>query len=388
MVVKTIFKGLGAMGLMTALLVANAQETLKIGVLGGMTGPGAPWGLAIDGGAKIAADEVNNAGGLEVGGKTYRLEVISYDDHYKAADAVTAVNRLIDQDQVKFILGPIGSASLLAIKPITEKNKVVLLSNTYTTEALDAETRYMFRVLPTTNEYDAQLIGWLKQNRPAIKRVAILSPNDATGWSTQKGKKKTYEGLGFEVVDARFFERTQNDFRTLLAGILAKEVDLIELDVVPPAQAGLVIRQAREMGYKGPFTKFGGNNVAETVKAAGAENAEGTLLYFSADPGSETFSNLSKAYAQYHSNAMDDFTFYFYDAARLLFAALQKAGTTVDTDAVVAAIESEKSFDGIQGKIVWGGKETYGIDHQIATPAYLGVIEGGKGKVLAKFDAR
>lgn len=385
---KTIGKSLLAVGLASAALMGYAQETLKVGVLGGMTGPGAPWGLAIDGGVKIATDEINQAGGLKVGDKTYKIEVVSYDDHYKAADAVTAVNRLIDQDKVKYIVGPIGSASLLAIKPITEKNKVVLLSNTYTTEALNAETRYMFRVLPTTNEYDGQLIGWLKQNRPNIKRVAIISPNDATGWSTQKGKKKVYEGNGFEVADARFFERSQNDFRTLLAGILAKKVDLIELDVIPPAQAGLVIRQAREMGYKGPFTKFGGNNVAETVKSAGAENAEGTLLYFSADPASDTFAKLSKAYAKYHSNAMDDFTFYFYDATKLLFSALQKAGTVSDTDAVVKAIEANKTFDGIQGKIVWGGKDTYGIDHQIATPAYLGVIEGGKGKVIAKFDAR
>ena len=385
---KFLVKSLFSIGLASLVSAGFAQETLKLGVLGGMTGPGAPWGLAIDGGVKVATDEINQAGGLKVGEKTYKIEVVSYDDHYKAADAVTAVNRLIDQDKVKFILGPIGSASLLAIKPITEKSKVVLLSNTYTTEALNAETRYMFRVLPTTNEYDGQLIGWLKQNRPAIKRVAIISPNDATGWSTQKGKRKVYEGSGFEVADARFFERSQNDFRTLLAGILAKKPDLIELDVVPPAQAGLVIRQAREMGYKGPFTKFGGNNVAETVKAAGAENAEGTLLYFSADPASEAFSKLSKAYAKYHANAMDDFTFYFYDATKLLFSAMQKAGTVTDTDAVVKAIESNKSFDGVQGKIVWGGKETYGIDHQIATPAYLGVIENGKGKVIAKFEAR
>jgi branched-chain amino acid transport system substrate-binding protein len=383
--IKKAVLGLGIAALAAA---SHAQETLKIGVLGGMTGPGAPWGLAIDGGVRVATEEINASGGLKVAGKTYKLEIVSYDDHYKAADAVTAVNRLIDQDKVQFIIGPIGSASLLAIKPITEKSKVVLLSNTYTTEALNAETRYMFRVLPTTNEYDAQLIGWLKQNRPAIKRVAVISPNDATGWSTQKGKKKAYEAAGYEIADAKFFERSQNDFRTILAGILAKRVDLIELDVVPPAQAGLVIRQAREMGYKGPFTKFGGNNVAETVKSAGADNAEGTLVYFSADPASDAYAKLSKAYAKYHPNAMDDFAFYFYDAAKLLFGAIQKAGTTTDTDAVVKAIEATKSYDGIQGKIVWGGKDTYGIDHQIATPAYLGVIENGKGKVVTKFDAR
>lgn len=371
-----------------AAFAANGAETLKIGVVGGMTGPGAPWGLAIDGGVRIAANEVNQAGGLTVGGKTYKIEVVSYDDHYKAADAVTATNRLIDQDDVKYLVGPIGSASVLAMKPITEKNKVIMLSNSYSTEALDAKTRYMFRVLPTTSEYNGQLIGWLKQNRPALKRLAIISPNDATGWSTQKAQKTVYEANGFEVAEAKFFERSQNDFRTILTGILAKNVDLIELDTVPPGTAGLVIRQAREMGYKGQFTKFGGNNVAETVKSAGAENAEGTLVYFAADPASEAYGKLAKSYARLHDNSMDDFTLYFYDATRLLLQAISKAGAVDNTDAVLAKIEGDRSFEGIQGKIVWGGKATYGVDHQIVTPAYLGVIEGGKGKVITKFDAR
>ena len=367
---------------------AQGAETLKIGVVAGMTGPGAPWGLAVDGGAKVASNEINEAGGLSVGGKTYKIEIVSYDDHYKAADAVTATNRLIDQDDVKFIIGPIGSASLLAMKPITEKNKVIMLSNSYSTEALDAKTRYAFRVLPTTTEYNRQLIGWLKENRPQLKRVAILSPNDATGWSTQKAQKAAYADAGYEVVEAKYFERSQNDFRTLLTGILAKNIDVFELDTVPPATAGLVIRQARELGYKGQFTKFGGNNVAETVKAAGAENAEGTLVYFAADPASEAYAKLAKAYGKIHDNTMDDFALFFYDATRLLADAIRKAGSVTDTDAVLAQIEAAKSFDGIQGKIVWGGKETYGVDHQIATPAYLGVIEGGKGKVITKFDAR
>ncbi|QII85333.1 ABC transporter substrate-binding protein [Bordetella hinzii] len=383
---KGLQAAFAAAGLLAALAVQ--AETLKLGVVGGMTGPGAPWGLAVDGGVKVAVEEVNQAGGLEVQGKKYKVEVVTYDDHYKAADAVTATNRLIDQDEVKFIIGPIGSASVMAMKPITERNKIVLLSNSYSTEILDANTKYLFRVLPTTYEYNGQLIGWLKKHQPELKRLAILSPNDATGWSTQKTQKKAYEDAGYTVAEAKFFERSQNDFRTLLTSILAKNVDFIELDTVPPGPAGIVIRQAREMDFKGRFTKFGGNNVAETVKSAGAENAEGTLVYLSADPTSAPYARLSAAYAKFHGNSMDDFAFYFYDATRLLFKAIKEAGSVSDTTAVVQKIEASPSFDGIQGSIVWGGKSVYGVDHQIATPAYLGVIKGGKAEVIEKFEAR
>lgn len=384
---KKGIRGVLAVASMLTAIGVQAQ-TLKLGVVGGMTGPSAPWGLAIDGGVRIAVDEINQAGGLEVGDKKYKVEVITYDDHYKAADAVTATNRLIDQDDVKYIIGPIGSASVMAMKPITESNKVIMLSNSYSTEVLDADTRYMFRVLPTTYEYNRQLIDWLKKERPELKRLAILSPNDATGWSTQKTQKLAYEDAGYDVAEAKFFERSQNDFRTLLTGILAKDVDFIELDTVPPGPAGIVMRQAREMGFKGVFTKFGGNNVAETVKSAGVDNAEGALVYLSADPYSESYKNLSEAYAKYHNNSMDDFTFYFYDAAQLLFKAINEAGTVDDTDAVLARIEANPTFDGIQGTISWGGKDVYGLNHQIATPAYLGVIQDGKTTVIDKFEAR
>src|SRR3974390_3025424 len=99
---------------------ANAQETLKIGVIADLSGAAAVWGQAVQGGVELAAKETNAAGGLKVGGKTYKLEVIAYDDQYQAAKAVTAANRLIDQDGVKFIMGTFSSAGALATKPIME----------------------------------------------------------------------------------------------------------------------------------------------------------------------------------------------------------------------------------------------------------------------------
>ncbi len=92
---------LAALALVAAFsTTAAAQQVLRIGSVSPLTGPGAAWGLAIEGGARIAADEVNAKGGLTVGGKTYKIEVIPYDDEYKTASTVTAVNRLIERDEL------------------------------------------------------------------------------------------------------------------------------------------------------------------------------------------------------------------------------------------------------------------------------------------------
>lgn len=362
-------------------------ETLKIGVVAPQTGPGAAWGLALDAGARIAANQVNEKGGLKVGGKTYHVDVITYDDQYKASETVTAVNRLIHQDGVRFIVGPLGAASLLAAKPITERSQTLMLSNTYTVKALE-NTKYVFRVLPTSREFVPPFVAWLKQHRPALKRVALLAPNDETGWDSQSVQEAAYKANGFDVVAKELFERKQTDFRAILTKLLASNPDNIELDTTPPATAGPIIRQARELGYKGQFTKFGGVNVAEIVDAAGKENAEGLLGYLGADPNSKEWAWLETQYAKIHKNRMGDFTFFFYDATKFLLEAIAKTGTVTDTTVVRDAIEKASPFDTLIGKSFWGGKEVYGIDHQLYTPSFLVEIKDGKGTVIEKLEPK
>ncbi len=362
-------------------------ETLKIGVVAPQTGPGAAWGLALDAGARIAASQVNAKGGLKVGDKTYQVDVITYDDQYKAAETVTAVNRLIHQDGVRFIVGPLGAASLLAAKPITERSQILMLSNTYTVKALE-NTKYVFRVLPTSREFVPPFVAWLKKNRPALKRVALLAPNDETGWDSQKVQEDAYKANGFDVVAKELFERKQTDFRAILTKLLGSNPDNIELDTTPPPIAGPIIRQARELGYKGQFTKFGGVNVNEIVEAAGKENTEGFLGYLGADPASKEWAWLEAEYAKIHKNRMGDFTFFFYDATKFLFEAMAKAGTTTDTTKVRDAIEKASPFDTLIGKSYWGGKDVYGIDHQLFTPSFLVEIKDGKGVVIEKLDPK
>jgi branched-chain amino acid transport system substrate-binding protein len=166
---------------------ALAQDTLKLGVIGPMTGPGAQWGLAAAGGVQIAAQEVNDKGGLKVGDKTYRIEVIPYDEQYKAAVAISAMQRLVNQDGVKFVFGPVSSAGTLAVKDITKDTKTIGITGAYSSKVLDPSNPYMFRVYSVASDFAEPMVKWFKKNLPAnITRVAILNPNDETGWDSDK----------------------------------------------------------------------------------------------------------------------------------------------------------------------------------------------------------
>lgn len=364
--------------------VAHAQEVLKVGVLGPLTGAGAAWGLGIDGGVRIAAQEVNSRGGLKVGSVNYKLEIVSYDDQYKAAEAVTAANRLIGPDGVSYIFGPIGSASLLAIKPLTERDGVQLFTGAWAADVLKGSS-YIFRVGPTTQEFAPSTVAWVKQNYPKVKRVALIAANDETGWNSQKIQTKAYEDGGFKVVSSEFFERNQNDFRAILTKMLAQNPETFELDTAPPRTAGLIVRQARELGYKGNFTKFGGFDVQELVNAAGAEYAEGLVGITMAAPDTEVWKRLDGQFSKLHKAEMNDYVVMFYDAANLLFSSIEKAGS-INTDDVVKALEANAPFKGSVGSLTWGGGAAYGIDHQIYRSVVMVQIKNGAGVVIGEAE--
>jgi len=378
--------GLSLLGFLSALPISAQAETLKIGVLSALTGPGCEWGLAQDGGMKIAADEVNKSGGLKVGGETYTIEIISYDDQYKAANAVAAATRLIEQDKVKFIMGPMGSASGVAVKPIFEKNKIIALYGAYTDKILDPSVKYIFRMFPTTVEYIGPIVSWLRKNKPNLKTVAEVEPNDETGWFSQRLIKEHYTKEGFEIVASELFERNTKDFSPLLTRILSYKPDIIELGTTPPPTAGLVMRQARELGFTGPFVEIGGPGAPQIVAAAGKEFADGLICYSVADQTTKEYKWMEEQYAKFIKPPMNPFTLYFYDASKMLFEAMQKAGSVTDTDKIAQEMEKITPYMGIQGKVVWGGKDTYGVNHQILTPLFIGTIKNGQEQVISKIE--
>jgi branched-chain amino acid transport system substrate-binding protein len=138
-------------------LTAYAQ-TLKLGVIAPLTGAGAPWGVAAAEAAKIIAADFNRKGGLEVGGRKYQVQIIAYDDQFKATDAVAAYNRLINHDEAKYILIHTSAASV-ALKQRVEDDKVVALSGGYTPKSIDANTKFMFRVYSTPTDYLPSLVN-------------------------------------------------------------------------------------------------------------------------------------------------------------------------------------------------------------------------------------
>ncbi|RJG03301.1 ABC transporter substrate-binding protein [Noviherbaspirillum sedimenti] len=371
------------LGLSAALLAGASAETLKIGVIASLTGPGAPWGLATQYGAKILASEVNAKGGLDVGGKKYQVEVIAYDDQYKAADAVAAYNRLVRQDGVKYVI-LMSSPSTLALKQSIEDDKVVAFTSAITPKAIDANTKYMFRLYSTPIDYVPSFVTWLKNNVKG-KRVVILNPNDETGWDLTQLSETLYKENGFTVAGTDLYERTQKDFQPLITKVLSMKPDLIELSAASPPTAGLIVRQAREMGYKGVFAKNSGPSPNEIVAASGKEAAEGMINLLYVDPTNSGFKRLAADYKKFVGQEPHEQVVTYYDAANVLLRAIQIAGDVKDTSKVAASFAKALPMKSVLGEdLTLSGKKNGDLNQQILTVDYVGVIKNGRPVVVGK----
>jgi branched-chain amino acid transport system substrate-binding protein len=362
--------------LWAALSGAAMAQTLKIGVVAPLTGPGASWGLAAKWAAEIQAAEVNADGGLAVGGTKYKVNVIAYDDQYKAAEAVAAYNRLVNQDGVKFMVIA-TSPSTMALRNNLEQDKIVALTSAYTPAVIDANTKYLFRQYSIAADFLPSYVDWMSSNFKE-RQMVTLNPNDETGWGHAKVTLQAYKDKGFNVVGSELYERSVKDFQSLLTKVLGLKPDVVDLGSSAPASAGLIVRQARELGYKGRFVQTGGPGWAAVVDAAGKEAAEGMVNMLYADPSNKGYQRVVAQYKKAVGQAPNEMIVCYYDGLSVLLRAIQKAGTTTDTAKVAASFASALPMKSLQGD-----EMTY-ASQQIRTWDYVGVMRNGEPVVSGK----
>ena len=386
MISKVVSLAFAATLMVAGLQSAQAQETLKIGGVGPLSGGGTAWGLAAQRGMEIAIEEINAAGGVKAEGKTHKLQLVMYDDQYTGAGGKAAAERLVNQDKVKFIIGPVGSPPALGVISVTNPAKVIALTNGYAPQILKNDTKdpYNFRIYPTNIEFGPPLIKWLKDNAPEVKKVGMLAPNDAVGQSVAGALAEDYRKQGFEV-SLELFERGIKEFTPLILRMMAQKVDAFEFDGNSPGDAGLMLKQIRQAGFKGKVIQIGGPGSDEIIEIAGAA-AEGFLSYGVFDWDTPAGKKLRPIYEQkYGKGIINQFMPAFYHTVFLLVDAIKRADST-DTDKVRDALDAMNGFDaGVYGPVKWAGKDSYGVNRQLMFTYYLSEVKDGKLVTKAKF---
>jgi branched-chain amino acid transport system substrate-binding protein len=360
--------------------VQAEDKTLTIGLLGPLSGGAASYGVELMRGAELRVEEINKGGGLKVGADIYRIKLVSYDHKAQAADTATATNKLIFQDKVKYIIGNAVGATCNAAQTITEPNKVMFAFVCWGTNNLAPEKPYSFRSMLSQWELAEPFYRWVKENHPTIKRVAAISPNDTSGKDTNTAVVKALKALGFEVAADEYYERGTKDFYPVLTKILAQKPDMIDVAAAPPGEAGLILKQAMELGFKGAKGWTAGINPFTIISVAGPEAAEGVWspanINVKGDHVSPAVRKFGETYEKRYGEVPGAIAVANYAAFDVFTQAMQKAGS-IDTDRVLAVITKEQ-FQTVWGPLALGGKETYGIDRQFLYPLVISEVRQGK----------
>jgi branched-chain amino acid transport system substrate-binding protein len=368
-----------------SVLAGASAETLKIGVIAPLTGPGAPWGMAMAEGAKILASSYNAEGGLDVAGKKYQIEVIAYDDEYKSPEAIAVYNRLVYQDGVKYLAIAAGS-STMAVKQYLGDDKIVGMTAGYVANEIDADSKYMYRMWGIPADYYPPLYSWLKTNT-AERRVAIINPDDETARAMAALSESLMKSAGYTVLTNELYERSQKDFLPLLTKLIGVKPDIIDLGSTPPATAALLIRQGREFGYKGLFFVPGSTSWKEIVSTAGVAGAEGVITVLYVDPANEPYKRLAAEFKKSVGQEPNEALAPYSDGINVLIHAIQMSGDVNDTSRFEAGFEKALPMKSMQGETMTiGGMEKYGIAHQINAVRYVGIIKNGEPTIVSRIQ--
>src|SRR6266542_947243 len=223
--------------------------TLLFGAPISLTGSTAKEGSLTRDGYDLWRDTYNNAGGINVGGKHYKIETKYYDDASNAQQAATLAEKLIKEDKVNFLLGPYGTSPTLQVSTVAEKNKMPMIEGNGAAESIFSQGyKYTFGVLSPAQNYLRGVVDLSLTLDPKPASVAVLSADDPFSVEVADAAKTYAEQKGLQVVYYQKYPNASTDLRAPLTETKAKNPDLF-LNSGHLQESVAIMQQSKELGF-------------------------------------------------------------------------------------------------------------------------------------------
>ncbi|MEJ2398850.1 MAG: amino acid ABC transporter substrate-binding protein [Gammaproteobacteria bacterium] len=260
-------------------LVMASDNTIMLGAAVSLTGKYSTNGKHTKNGYDLGIKVINEHGGVVIHGKHYKLAVKYYDDESTPARGAALAERLINQDHIKYMLGPYGSGITKAIAPVTEENKIPMVeANGASLQLFNKGYKYLFALLSTTDQYLAPAVALAAKEDKHINRpvkVAGVFQNDPFSQDIRAGVFADAKKDGMKIVIDDKLPADLNDMSATLTKVKALKPDLLVVSGHAKG-AALAIRQIAEMKVNVPMLAMTHCDSAGIIKKFGKE-AEYTL---------------------------------------------------------------------------------------------------------------
>jgi branched-chain amino acid transport system substrate-binding protein len=351
---------------------AAENEPMTLGAVLPLTGNAAHWGIPPRNAAQLAIDEINAAGGIT--GQSLRLVV--EDDRCQPADGIAAFNKIMAAVTVPAVLGAVCSGVTLAIAPVAEGRKTVLISPASTSPKVTDAGDFVFRVIPSASLRAKVLADYLYRER-GLRRLAVLYINNEGGIGGSSSFKAQFTQLGGTIAPEETYDPGATDVRAQLTKIKAANPDGVLVGSYPPDTV-LVLQQARELQLHAPlfFTTEAVQN-PDVLREAG-DAANGAVYILAAPATGPVPDAFNRAYEAKFGSKPELFAAEGYDIVRLIGKAI-----AADKDKPVSGagirdfLYQVRNYQGASGAITFDEKG------DVIKPYAIMTIEAGKPRTIA-----
>lgn len=339
---------------------------LKIGCISILSGEVATYGKETKQGLDLAIEEANRSSILG----SRKIEVIYEDDQIDAKIGTQAINKLITIDKVPIIIGAFSSRVTLAIAPIAERNKTVLISASATADSIKDAGDYIFRIVPPNKAQGATAVKF-SLNKLNAKTAAVYYVNDEYGVSLAAEFKTAYESMGGKVVFYEGFGPGQKDFRSTIQKLKSIKPEMVYF----PGQAGetgLILKQAKELALDVPFVGGDGSYSPDLITIAGnaAEGTYYTLMAMGFGISDDLIEQFKKNFFSKYFEEPTVYAAYAYEAGKIVAEVLAKA--EYDSESIKKELYALKDFKGVTGLT------SFDTNGEVDKTFYVYVVENGK----------
>jgi branched-chain amino acid transport system substrate-binding protein len=334
--------------LLSACNTQGNDNKVRIGVFMSTTGTTANFGISSVNGIKMAADEINAAGGIN--GK--QVELLVQDDRSDASEAATIVTKFVTQDMVHAVIGEVASSRSIAAAPIAQNAKIPMLTPSSTNPEVTKKGDFIFRSC-FIDPYQGAAIAQFAAKTLGAKTAAIMvdRKNDySTG--LEKVINETFTRFGGKIVATQSYQEGDQDFNAQLTSLKGANPEVL---FVPGYynDVGLIAKQARDKGITVPLIGGDGWDSEQLYKIGGTalNGSYFTNHYspFDTDPRVVKFVN---DYKQRYNSTPDALAATAYDAANIMFDAIKRSKSLSGPD-IRDALAATNAFPGVTGTVTF-----------------------------------
>lgn len=341
------------------LMRPKAPDVIRIGLNAELTGGVPVVGASCRAGAELAVEEVNAAGGLEVGGRRYRVELLVEDNEDKAESAAAAAHKL-NAAGVLLMIGPNASRNAIPAAEVAESAKMPMISpwSTAVKTTIDATTgnpkMYVFRAAFIDDFQGVVAAKFALESLKSAKPAVLYDVASEYNKGIAEVYRKTMEAAGVPVVAFETYTTGDKDFSSQLTKIRAAGADSLFLPNYY-SEVPLQVQQARRLGFTANILGSDSWGNLELITLCG-KDCEGLFFttHYATDIATPKAQAFIKAYETKFGKVPDDVAALTYDSLGLAFQAIKAAGR-LDREAVRTALAGIAEYEGVTGVMQFKG---------------------------------